>query len=88
MRRDQRAPRANALRYQLCVICCMVTASGVRAVGVTVAALFGLALGFYVQDALKQQTLARIEARVAAALRDGAEQRAAPAPPAAPRALR
>ena len=46
----------------------MVTSSGARAVGVTAAALAGLALGFWVQDVLKQRTLARIEARVAAAL--------------------
>ena len=46
----------------------MVTSSGARAIGVTAAALAGLALGFWVQDALKQRTLARIEARVAAAL--------------------
>ena len=48
----------------------MVTTSGARAAGVTLAAIAGLALGFYVQDALKQATLARVEARVAAALRE------------------
>lgn len=70
----------------------MVTASGVRAAGVTLAALCGLALGFYVQDALKQATLARIEARVAAALRDTPPAPASAAasggaPPPPPRAL-
>jgi hypothetical protein len=75
----------------------MVTASSVRAVGVSVAAVCGMLLGFYVQDVLKQATLARVEARVAAALRDapgplasGAQPplAAAPAPAPAPRAPR
>ena len=76
----------------------MVTASSVRAVGVSVAAVCGMLLGFYVQDMLKQATLARVEARVAAALRDappgplasGAQPplAAAPAPAPAPRAPR
>jgi len=62
----------------------MVTSSSARAAGVTAAALAGLALGFYVQDVLKQRTLARIEARVAAALAAPPPDEAVrPPPPAA-----
>lgn len=42
----------------------MVTASGIRAAGVSVAAVVGMLLGFYVQDAVKVSRLERIERRV------------------------
>lgn len=42
----------------------MVTASGLRAVTVSGAALGGMFLGFYVQDRVKASRMARIEAKV------------------------
>lgn len=44
----------------------MVTASGLRAVTVSGAALGGMILGFYVQDRVKESRMARIEMKVEA----------------------
>ncbi len=44
----------------------MVTASGMRAVGVSAAALGGMLIGFYVQDRIKMSRIARMDARVEA----------------------
>lgn len=44
----------------------MVTASGLRAVTVSAAALGGMIIGFYVQDRVKESRMARIEAKVEA----------------------
>lgn len=42
----------------------MVTASGVRAVGVSAWAIAGMLIGFYIQDHVKMTRIARMDLRV------------------------
>ncbi len=63
----------------------MVTQSGVRALVVSGAALGGMFLGFYVQDAFKQWRIARIEERVATEVARRRELMGTKPPPLQPR---